>query len=679
MQQVQLYIGDSRVELFDDETITITQTLKNAKDVDKIFTDFTQSFTVPASKENNKIFEHYYNSDIVDGFDARKKVAARIELNHILFKKGKIKLDGVNLKNNKAHAYRITFFGNSIQLKDIIGEDKLNNLDLSAFNTEYTASDIEAGLVLDPSQSGVDLIVPLITHSQRLYYDSSENTAVGSEVDNIEFVSTSVHRGVRWNQLKYALRVRKIVEAIETDYLTPNGLSFSTDFFTSTNARYDDLFMWLHRKSGLVENLEDETQIQVTGFSTGGDTYVNMTGTFLGMSVNPANISTFSLAITSSDTDQYAIIIKNGGNVVFRSDFVSGSQTFSYPAEYSYATGSYDVYVVPLNLPVTISKIRWTVTHTQDGGGSFTFDSNNVTYNPDFAFVISQQIPEMKIMDFLNALWKMFNLVAYIDENNVVQVDTLDNFYLSAASYDISEFVDVTETSVDVPLAYKEIKFAYKDTGTILATKYNQIVNKEWGATYYNAGEESLTGGLYTVEIPFHHMQFERLKDNFTGNYTDIMYGLFTDNNLNPYHKEPLIFYAELKTGISYSFVENVERDNDPNSAKEKTSAILPSNSRVLDPATSTDNIHFTAELSEWETDTTLTNSLFETYHKSYIEDIFSNLNRLTKVTAYLPLRIIRELTLDNRVIINGKTYKINSIKTNLQTGKSDLELLNEL
>ena len=676
MQQVQLYIGDSRVELFDDETITITQTLKNAKDVDKIFTDFTQSFTVPASKENNKIFEHYYNSDIVDGFDARKKVAARIELNHILFKKGKIKLDGVNLKNNKAHAYRITFFGNSIQLKDIIGEDKLNNLDLSAFNTEYTASDIEAGLVLNPQTN--DLIVPLITHSQRLYYDSSENTAVGSQVDNIEFVSTSVHRGVRWNQLKYALRVRKIVEAIENDYLTPNGLSFSTDFFTSTNARYDDLFMWLHRKSGLVENLEDETQVQVTGFVGSGDTYVTNTGSIIATNVNPANITTFRVITNSSDTNQFSVILRNNGNVVYRSGLTSLGTTISVPSEFSYATGTWDVYIVPFNLPTAVS-VTFEVVHTQDGGGSFSFVSSSTTYPVDFAFVISQQIPEMKIMDFLNALWKMFNLVAYIDENNVVQVDTLDNFYSGADSYDISEFVDVTESQVDVPLAYKEIKFAYKDTGTILATKYNQIVNKEWGATYYNAGEESLTGGLYTVEIPFHHMQFERLKDNFTGNYTDIMYGLFTDNNLNPYHKEPLIFYAELKTGISYSFVENVERDNEPNSAKEKTSAILPSNSRVLDPATSTDNIHFTAELSEWETDTTLTNSLFETYHKSYIEDIFSNLNRLTKVTAYLPLRIIRELTLDNRVIINGKTYKINSIKTNLQTGKSDLELLNEL
>lgn len=676
MQQVQLYIGDNRVELFDDETITITQTLKNAKDVDKIFTDFTQSFTVPASKENNKIFEHYYNSDIVDGFDARKKVVAHIELNHILFKKGKIKLDGVNLKNNKAHAYRITFFGNSIQLKDIIGEDKLNNLDLSAHNTEYTASDIEAGLTINPQTN--DVIVPLITHSQRLYYDSSENTAIGSQIDNIEFVNINVHRGVRWNQLKYALRVRKIVEAIETDYLTPNGLSFSTDFFTSTNARYDDLFMWLHRKSGLVENLEDETQVQVTGFVGTGDTYVTNTGSIIATNVNPANITTFRVITTSTDSNQFSVILRNNGNVVYRSGLTSGGTTISVPSEFSYATGTWDVYIVPFNLPTAVA-VTFEVVHTQDGGGSFSFVSSSTTYPVDFAFVISQQIPEMKIMDFLNALWKMFNLVAYIDEDNVVQVDTLDNFYSGADSYDISEFVDVTESQVDVPLAYKEIKFAYKDTGTILATKYDQIVNKEWGATYFNAGEDSLTGGLYTVEIPFHHMQFERLKDDFTQNYTDIMYGLFTDNNLNPYHKEPLIFYAELKTSISYSFVENVERDNEPNSAKEKTSAILPSNARVLDPATSTDNIHFTAELSEWETDTTLTNSLFETYHKSYISDIFSNLNRLTKVTAYLPLRIIRELTLDNRVIINGKTYKINSIKTNLQTGKSDLELLNEL
>ena len=59
--------------------------------------------------------------------------------------------------------------------------------------------------------------------------------------------------------------------------------------------------------------------------------------------------------------------------------------------------------------------------------------------------------------------------------------------------------------------------------------------------------------------------------------------------------------------------------------------------------------------------------------------DIFNNKNRLTKVTAYLPLKILLNFTLADRFDINGQRYKINSIKTNLKTGKSDIELLNEL
>ena len=45
MQQVQLYIGDERVELFKDETISLTESIQNVKDVAKVFTDFTKTFT----------------------------------------------------------------------------------------------------------------------------------------------------------------------------------------------------------------------------------------------------------------------------------------------------------------------------------------------------------------------------------------------------------------------------------------------------------------------------------------------------------------------------------------------------------------------------------------------------------------------------------------------------------
>ena len=67
MRRLQLYIGTQRVDLFKDETVSLTQTIQNVKDIAKVFTEFTQTFSVPASSVNNKIFEHYYNFDIIDG------------------------------------------------------------------------------------------------------------------------------------------------------------------------------------------------------------------------------------------------------------------------------------------------------------------------------------------------------------------------------------------------------------------------------------------------------------------------------------------------------------------------------------------------------------------------------------------------------------------------------------
>src|SRR5210317_2141976 len=118
MQELQLYIQGQRIDLFKDESVSITQSIQNVKDIAKVFTDFSKSFTIPASKTNNKIFKHYYNFDIDNGFDARKKVNAQIELNDLPFTTGRVKLEGVDLKGNKPYAYRVTFFGNTVNLKD---------------------------------------------------------------------------------------------------------------------------------------------------------------------------------------------------------------------------------------------------------------------------------------------------------------------------------------------------------------------------------------------------------------------------------------------------------------------------------------------------------------------------------------------------------------------------------
>ena len=64
---LELYIKDEnnadiRVDMFKDESVSITQTIQDARDIGSVFTDFTRTFSLPASQTNNKIFKHYYKS-----------------------------------------------------------------------------------------------------------------------------------------------------------------------------------------------------------------------------------------------------------------------------------------------------------------------------------------------------------------------------------------------------------------------------------------------------------------------------------------------------------------------------------------------------------------------------------------------------------------------------------------
>ena len=58
---------------------------------------------------------------------------------------------------------------------------------------------------------------------------------------------------------------------------------------------------------------------------------------------------------------------------------------------------------------------------------------------------------------------------------------------------------------------------------------------------------------------------------------------------------------------------------------------------------------------------------------------MFNSKRRLNRFTAYIPVNILLNYTLADRFVINNQTYKINSVNTNLKTGLTSLELLNEV
>ena len=666
MQSVQLYIQGERVDLFADESVVLTQSIQNVKDISKIFTDFTRTFSVPANAKNNKIFKHYYNATITNTFDARSKVDATIELNHLKFRSGKVKLNGVDLKNNKPNLYRITFFGNTVSLKDTVGEDKLASLSsLSNDNVVYDSATIKTKLQANPASN--DVIAPLITHTERLTFDSNLSA---NETGNLFYGGNNLH-GVLWSDLKYALRVDKIVQAITASY---PSIAFSTDFFTSTNAPYYNLFMWLHRKKGGVPL--DNAQTLVTGYEVVTNDY--------GGIINPStirvtpeiasNVNGFGLFLTTTSSYSYSVSLLRNGVSIFRKADIVGNSDISYEdLNDTLEAGDYTV-IIESNENFVLDEVLFLIYHFVSGVQVFTrYAATDVGVNSSIEFLISEQIPNLKIIDFLTGLFRMFNLTAYVDDStDKIIVKTLDSYYDGGSSYDITNYLDVESSSVNVALPFKEITFEHGDTKTLLAAKHSQIFGKTWGKTEYSNGD-NLDGGIYKVKTPFSQMLYERLIDNENGNTTSIQYGYSVDDSENPYIGSPLLFYPIRNSGDSISFKDTATSNT------EVTSYNVPSNSVALDSSISSHNINFFQEANEYAVNDPFPNTLFNTYHRDYISDVFDVRNRLTKVSAYLPLKILLNYTLADRLSISGNRYKINSIQTNFKTGKSEIELLNDI
>ena len=738
MRKVKLIVEGVELDLFGDDNISINETIQDVRDISKVFTDFTKSFSIPASSINNKVFKHFNNFAITNGFDARLKKDAILEINNLHFKKGKVKLDSVQVEKGKPKIYKITFFGNTVNIKDLFGDDTLNDLKAdfySAFDQPYTQAAILSGLQdftsdVTVAVSGTDvtfsdpICTPLITHTTRLYYDASNTSRIYSDNGTLNplggnlyagsTTSSTNYAGVYFEELKYAIRLHILIKAIENNY----GITFSTDFFNTSNTHYHNLFMWLHRKAGKVfDSVINTSRItgdgSSTGFPTGADgvkppsgqqdngTFVSDGGSFNFFYLTGSyNVRTTVTAVSGSALPALTLVVKRNGAVVKEQSFAADSsapfsdsmvfeENFVFTNNAVDAGASPNVYQVFLSSPssVTLNSSTSVVFEITGNGNTRTATFNllgDTTISNTPTFSIQEQIPNIKVLDFLTSLFKMFNLTAFEDENGIIKVQTLDDFYNNTtATHDLNEYLK-PNYNISPSLPYKELKFSYKGLKTFQAKNHEALFDgKEWGTEEYKNNPDEVEqeytsfGDIYNIQPQFEHMKFEKLLSQNTGTDTGVQIGWSVDNGEKPILGQPLLFYPiKITSGTSIRYLE-VELRADSNSNTDITSYIVPSNSQALSASTSTNNINFFNEFNEYEVNGDFTSTLFKKFYSTYVKRVFSSSNRITKVSGVLPLGFIISHTLADKIKYKDNIYFINSIKINMNTGRSSLELLN--
>ena len=712
MLQLQLYIEGKEVELYKDESITLTQSIQDIKDISKVFTDFTRTFNVPASKSNNKIFKHFYNFHIrtfntksgeFESYDARKKKEAELQINYKPFKQGRIKFEGVQLKNNEPHTYKLTFFGNTINLKDILGDDKLSNLaQLSLFNFEYNDTNITTFM-----KNGKDvnffggtiedaIIFPLLTHTGRLVFDATDANDATNNIYNVNpLAGATNNHGVPLSQLKPAIRLYAIVKAIENQ--VGYNLQFSSDFFNSTNLNFYKLYMWLHNKEGGLFQDQD-AQYQITGFNNVVGDVAQIQGVTNKTFVNSYNEENedrvLRVNVRPSSTASYNLVIKRDGEEFQRFDNLTGITTNGIAdfknEDIELPNGTYTFFIetdVVSDYDVDFS-VDSNVRGIFNGNKTITVKDATASFATDKDVNITTIIPDMKVIDFITGLFKMFNLTAYQNDDGIIVIQPLDDFYSASTQvWDITKHLDKKETTVDSILPFKDVVFKYTSTDSFLANNHKELSNKDWGSLEYKT-EEKYDGKNYTVELPFEHFKYEHLYTTDAGviqttttadgdeKKTDsgIQYGYSVDEKQAPYLGEPLIFYANK----SLSSVRVINLDGSAN-ATAVSGVYMPTNSTGILNVFGTSfyqTLNFNAEYEEYSRQVNQT-TLFETYYKSYVEDMFDKRKRLTTVKAYLPLELLVKLNLADKIIVFNDIYRINKITTNFETNLSTLELTN--
>lgn len=725
MNNIELYIklpsdlNYTRLDLFKDETISLTQVIQDVKDPGKVFTDFSKTFSLPASKTNNKFFKHYeiFTQSQTYSYDGRKKADAKIELNSAPFQKGKIRLEGVDLKNGRPDTYRITFFGEQ-NLKDILGDLKLQDLDwLTNFDTTYTSAKIITGLgsggtgtvTVDSVAYPAPLVTALIGNSMRAFYSSSATPAywdntkqeINKSGGNLNPSQGTAYSGYYWKDLTFSVRLYILIKAIEKSDITKdiNGnqqIYFSDDFFNTTNTGFYNLYMLCQRNAGkILEGLGDSytpNQQSSRGYFEGNLAAAHELNLQLTKStIRPYGLTTgqqfqFTLTVnfgTISDTI-YVDLIEVTNNRLETTFTYTTSQTGG-TRSYQIGNGTYElkfrssaaqtVTSFSINLIDTFDTNSTTSIATGDVDGPFNI--------PSGGFALRSNIPDIKIVDFLSGLFKMFNLTATA-KNGKITIDTLDEFYDGGTLRNITEFVDSTSKSVNKALPYRAINFKYEDTENILAKQHKEQFQSDWGsASYDDDGALDSNNTTYEIIPPFQHMKFERLYDGSTAK--NIQVGHLLDDKREPYLGKPVLFYpihsSNIASSESFNLVTEISGyDAGSNNTEATQSAYwIPSNSPAFDSGDAgyPETINFGLELDEWNATADWTDTLFEKYYKSYIVNVFRYNERITKIKARLPLKFLTQFTLADEVQIHDLTYRINSITTNLQTGEATLELLN--
>ena len=701
--EVQLWVKNEngiyeQLDLFTDENISLTQKLKDSTEVGKAYSTFSKTFKIPSSPVNDRVLRYFAETDLER--TSEPMIESKLYINQTLFKKGYIVIEDAKLSFNRTEQYGITFYTNLTNLKDLVGEQMLSDtlrtkkyeVDLQEANIWFYA------LGRNPNSTSLDkdVIVPFVSTKRDI-------------IDN---------NILRATELRPAILIKRILDDV--------GLVIGKTFDTSA-LPLTDLYTWCNgnQYNNYVNNVvQDELLKKVKirngwefpqlglsasgGFGPNDDVVVRYDRNEVPYLYVRLNLQPYTDAIFVDKTQlSYIVsykdnlgnwvrlpqkgILSNINNSHFKGSAV-GIKVVDFPQLASASGLTIKVEVEGLH-PLSVFRDNndsfknglWiSTTTTENFPTIFAYPMNETVNIVD----LYKLLPNMKTIDFINSIAKMFNCSFTEPEDEVINPNTIVLKPLSAfyqEKVDLNDYINIEDIQLKrIPL-YKKISFKHKDSDLAYNKYYYDDTNKRFGALEYQSPYDSkLSTDELTVEskftVPvvgkieagnlfyssFIPAKFEDL--SYTGNDTS---GVWNINKLNA--DDFIIFYYKgqkilTNTSLQFAFFNPAGGGTDlfyNQATVNEISWIKGVNSLCFD------------EEENIETGVFDEVNLYKKYYSAEVDRVYNRNTRLYECEAYLPLNKLRELNLYNSITIGRQNFSIDELTTDLISGKSKLVIRN--
>lgn len=662
---LRLTISSSDVELYENAPVNLKLSYSDIEKINNPRGSFSQTFRVPLTNHNRTIFGNLDEPQEVGGLNLRQRLTASLHSDSTPILSGFVQVKAVYMTKEVFAEVELVFFSGALDLKTELGGAFISDLDLDTYDHDLTIANVQQSWTLFGTGPGPEIRYGIIDK--------------GNNWSDTNPVSTSTD-GLTLPELTPFIQAKVLVDKI----LAGAGFTYESTYLEGSD--FEDVYLpaWNGSQQILPKDVVDNnvratlaTSQTITG---GTSANLNVSDTQTGTADPSGNWNNTTDEYTAPFGGLYSLRLtyswsfsgSSGATAAFVR--VRRNTTILETYEITDFAGDKD------NLLLTFDNIFLSSGDTLEvnvfnpnvGGGSITFGASAnfnegtrtsveiVALTPlgDFEVGVAENLPELKQIDFLTSLQKMYNLVFIPDPNkpNHLAIETFADYTASGDNKDWTNKVDYTKDVNIKPttdIQSQVYEWSHKEGQDFISLEVQRSLDRVYGRQrIVDTGNDFATG---TLNIQTNFAPY--ILSNIPGTANPIFRGLTADGSGIKKPLPMLAYWCGLSTNLGTTYLT----DEDNNTTSSVNTPFF-SNYSSDDPQLTDKDLNFGVELPLHSIAINPRDTLYIRFWAQYVTELYSSDARTIACHVRLNEADLADLKFNDNIYINGAFYRLLSL-----------------